>query len=502
MAATVSYAVGSAVLAASGSFAVASAVSTAVSLAITAAPVVISAIAADRQRKAAAAQAALSNDDRALQQAIPKSAPEHMLLLGYAHIAGTPFFIRGGKGNRPYLYKGFLLAAHECDGLDSVWINGQQVFIDSDGFATSTPFNDGSTQFIRVSFRAGTLAQAIDPILDNDFAAIPSTYRQRGQCTAVIKAHYGTGGSRDAQDDKHRELYGDGEFTPLFRVRGAKVYDPRAPSHVLGDSDTYEWTRNAALNAAHFLVWKYKDMQDRIDWDRIALAADVCDKIRYSADGTAFPQFTLDGAIFSNDPVADTIQALLSACGGRLIRRAGKFYVYPAQTETAVGTLHAGNLRGALQYSNGLPRGQLTNELHPEFMSPERDYKIVPGPVISVTADQTTDGEVRSRTERYPFTEYHYRAQRLAQIDYREGRQQETLVAGVDMSALQWDAGRIVNVDLDAFLPELTGSWRIERKSWSDDLMGYVLELKKYDSSIIEFDPTTDEQEFEVEDVV
>lgn len=506
MAGAVAYAVGSAVLGATGSFAVASTFATlaygATIAATIAAPFVISNVVSQRARRAGQisgfAGGGIVNDDRGLQTSIPKPAPEHALLLGYATLAGTPFFVRGGEDNRPYLYKGMLLAAHECDGLDSVLINGTRVLINPDDYqATSVPFFDGSTAFILVSFRNGDIDQAIDPILDEDFT-LPSTYRQRGQATAVIKAHYGTGNNRDKQDDKHRELYGDGEFEPLFRVRGAKVFDPRNATHVLAQPSTYEWTRNAALNTAHFLRWKYPDIAGRLDWDRIARAADICDEYRYALDGTAFRQFTVDGVIRANDPVPETIEQLLSACGGRLIRRAGSYHIYPGQAETAVGTVHRGNLRGSLQYRNGLPRGQLTNKLIPEFFSPERDYSTVPGPVISDAADVVADGETRERTERYSFTERHYRAQRLAQRDYREGRLQESVLCGVDISALQWDAGRTVNLDLAAFNPALTGQWRIERKAWSDGLSGYTLELKRYSPAVNGFDAASDEQPFEV----
>lgn len=490
-------------LSATGSFAVASAAATVAFWAVTAAPFVLSYVAADRQRKALANARSLVNDDRVLQQAIPSSAPEHRLLLGYAHTAGTPFFVRGGEAYRPYLYKGLLLAAHECDGLDSVWINGTRIYIDPvSGEATATPFNDGTTSFIRVSFRSGTLDQTIDPILDEIFTSLPSTYRQRGQCTAVIEAHYGTGANRDAQDDLHRTLYGDGEFQPVFRVRGAKVYDPRSPSQTLADESSYTWSRNAALNIAHYLRWKYRDMADRIDWDEVAAAADIADELKFDKNGNVFRQYTLDGAVLSSDPVPDALTDLLSSCNGRLIRRAGKFYPYPAQVERAIGTLHKGNLRGAIQYHNGLPKGQLVNEIRPEFMSPERGYKIVPGPVLTDSDAVTADGELRSRSVRYPFTETSARMQRLAQQELREGRQQETATVGVDISALRWVAGRVINVDLADFLPQLTGTWRIERKAWSDGLNGYVLELRKYAATMMEFDPANDEQDFEVDEDV
>lgn len=505
MALAVSQAVGTAVFAATASFAVASAAATVAFYAVVAAPFVLSAVMADRQRRALANARGLVGDANALQQPIREPAPQHVLALGYATWSGADFFIRGGEENRPYFYLGRLLAAHECDGLESVIVNGQVVLIDPvTGEATGTPFNDGVTVFLQVSFRAGTLDQAIDPILAADFPSLPSTYRQRGQATAVVKAHYGTGANTDEKDEKHKALYGDGEFNPVFRVRGSKVFNPLDPTQSLDDPATWKWSRNAALNAAHYLCWKYRDMRSRIDWnDRMKTAAEICDRYRISQAGENFRQFTLDGAIFSTDPVPDAVSDLLSACGGKLIRDAGKYYIWPSQTEAPVGTIHRGNLRGGVQYRNGVPKGQVANTLLPEFFSPERGYKPVPGPVISDAAAIAEDGETRERSERYPFTETSPRAQRLAWVEFREGRQQETATLGCDLSGLDWQAGRVVTLDLAHILPELTGTWRILSKAWSDGLQGFTLQLRKYDPADgpDAFDPATDEQTFEVEEI-
>jgi hypothetical protein len=50
-------------------------------------------------------------------------------------------------------------------------------------------------------------------------------------------------------------------------------------------------------------------------------------------------------------------------------------------------------------------------------------------------------------------------------------------------------------------MPQLTGQWRIVSKGWSDGLMGYTMQLKKYDGGVLDFDPATDEKTFEVEEI-
>jgi hypothetical protein len=110
------------------------------------------------------------------------------------------------------------------------------VFIDSNGLATSVPFSDGGNVYLKVSFRNGSINQAIDPIIAADFPSMPATFRQRGHATLVMRAHYGFGSGFQEQDDDHKRIYGDqGLLQPLTRFRGAKCYDPRQSGHVLDD---------------------------------------------------------------------------------------------------------------------------------------------------------------------------------------------------------------------------------------------------------------------------
>lgn len=168
-----------------------------------------------------------SNDVNGLQQILKQSIPAQRLILGRAAVGGALFFY---KAKKPYIWYGILIAAHEIEGIESLIINGNDVFIGPDGFATSVPFADGDHKYIEVSFRNGLLNQAIDPIIARDFPDMPSTFRQRGHATVVIKAHYGFGNDWQAQDDDHKRVYGDqGTLQPIFRTKGARCFDPRRP---------------------------------------------------------------------------------------------------------------------------------------------------------------------------------------------------------------------------------------------------------------------------------
>lgn len=506
MAFTLGLAVGQALLAGGASFAFASAVVTALpTIALVGGSIAYNVVSSKRAAAAASGGRSVS-DPRGLQQSVLDSAPEHMLGLGYATLAGKPFFIRGGEDLKPYFWVGVLLAAHECDGLDSVWINGTRVLIDPvTRLATSTPFNDGTTSFIEVSFRNGTLDQAIDPIIARDFPDIPSTFRQRGHATAVLKAHYGTGANRDAQEDKHKALYGEGQFTPLYRFRASKVYDPRGLNQSAGDPSTWTWTRNATLNIIHYLCWKFPGMRERIDWQAVARAADIDDEITFSKAGRAMARHTVDGAISDGDDAAGVIRSLLSANSGRLIRSASGLYIMPATKRSPVGTLHAGNLRGDIDYSRDLPLGETVNQVKAECIIPGAsatgggNFQMLPLPVIKDAAALAEDGQERAVSPQLTFTEEHERGQRIAARIAKEARLGETLTTGCDLSALAWKVGEIVTLDLAEVLPRYGGQWEIMRIAFDARAGHYRLDLRRYDSAIEDYDPTSEEQTFNLE---
>lgn len=503
----VEVAIGQALLSAGASFATASAIITALpTVALAAASIAATTVIAERQRAAFSGTFSQINNDRGLQQDTPDASPEHLMLLGYATLSGRRFFIRGGEDVRPYFWLGRLLAAHEIEGLDAIYINNRRIVIDpATGFATSPPFNDGVTQFLEVSFRNGSLDQEIDPILARDFPDLDDTFRQRGHASIVFKGHYGTGGSTAAQDDKHKELYGDGPFNPIVRAKAAKVRDPRNPNHDPDDvplyPETWTWTENAVLNAIHGFCWKYPEMRSRWDWERTRDEADICDEFFRTKAGEALRRYTLSGALNSGDDPAQLIDAMLTSCGGQLLRNQGKLYIMPAQRKKPVGTLHKGNLRGTIRFFRDRADGDLINEVRPEFMSTERNFKMVPGPVIRNEVAIAEHGVERPEAARLPFTERHERSQLIATRIANEADLDEQFSGGVDISGMGWRAGQVITLDLSEWFPRLTDEWEILQRRFDDALGGYRLELRNYDPAIMNFNAQNDEQPFEVTEV-
>jgi|GEM_PF-3017356 len=444
-----------------------------------------------------------TNDPNGIQQILKQSIPPQRLILGRATTGGALFFYRAKK---PYIWYGILLAAHEVDGFENLFINGHTVFIGPDGFATSEPFRDGTRKYIEVSFRNGTIDQAIDPIIARDFPDMPATFRQRGHATIVIKAHFGFGDDYEAKVEDHKRVYGDqGSLSPLVRLRGARMPDLRKPGVSLGAPSTWIWTDNAPLCLAKYLTHQWPDTQlispDRLDWDAFMLAADEADRWETSKDGTTFHRHTVNGVVQSTDDPWDVIENFKVAMGGHVIVERGKVYPIIRARREPKATLHQNMIVGGLEYTSEPRDRELVNIVKPTFVSPEREFQEVEGPTLRREDLIVIDGKPRESSLRGAFVEDHRRIQRFAQAQLNWARDGRTLSVGATMEALSWTVGEVYRVHLLGALARVNGLYELVSKDWDDRMGGYKLHFIGYDPAATDFDPQ-DEQDFTIDEDV
>ena len=447
------------------------------------------------------------NDDKGIQQILKQTVPAQRLVLGTVTQGGAMFFY---EAKPPYIWYGILLAGHPCGAFKGLYVNGHDVRFTPDGFATTTPYRDGANKYLEISYRSGDIDQAIDPIIARDFPNMPSTFRQRGHATLVIKAHYGFGATRQAKQDDHEAKYGPtGRFTPLVRHEGALAYDPRKPGHVLDDESTWAFTSNAILNTARFLTHGWPDTRlvdsDRLDWDRWAIAADEADRWDMGKDSRTFRRHTADGVIQSTDDPYDVIDALRTAALCHLVIDRGRIYPVMRQRRPATATIHLAMLRGPVEYVSAAKKADLVNIVNSEFIAPEREYQMVNGPVLRRSDLIALDGQPRAFTLRGSFVEGSSRIQRLQHAWLKVKRAGRGLSIGVTIEALdQTKFG--IGCKVRVAFPEGTlfalynGEYEVVGRGWDERLEHMRLTLREAVDDVKDFDPATDEQDFTLDD--
>lgn len=427
-------------------------------------------------------------------------APER-LVLGTVQTSGVIFFEEDGAP--PHYYAGYIIASHECAGLESMWVNNTRVFLDGID-AASVPFFDGSTVFLSASFRPGTAGQTRDQIITDNSGDFDLTYgtnfRQRGLCTIVIKARHA--------NTQQSELWGTGAFLPQvqFRVKGALIYDPRDPNQDFNDPTTWTWSDNAALCAARYMTFPWSQRPrfvepDNVNWSQIARAADICDRWRTKADGSREKDFTVNGVITSTESPAQVLQGLLAAMNATPVVYQGKWFVdaYDRKNEP-YATLHDGLVVGNMSLRTERPAHETINTVRATFTSPERAYTPQETPAYVDADAKAADGGIpREASLSLPYTEGNERAQRLSRLAIRENRRGRALTTEVDLQCRSWRVGKIIRVHLE-LLPEMNGIYKITRRSWLRNGTAFALTMEEWSADIDDWRAVDHAQDFELDE--
>lgn len=439
--------------------------------------------------------AAVSGDN--VQSVVRQALASHRLLLGEPTVGGPLFFF---DGEPPFVTFGILLAAHECDSLQFIHINNQKVFIGADRFATSTPFADGSNKYIEANFRNGDIDQTLDSIIAAYHPTVPSTFRQRGHCTLVIRRRHSFGGDYEARQKDNERVYGSNGFNPLVTLRGAKCHDPRRPESVLDDPSTWVWTNNNSLcfmrAVTHTWISASLVNPAQVDWDKVALAADIDDGWELSKDLTPFRRHTCDGVIQADDDAYEMVQAFRAASSGYLVRKEGKIYPLPYSDPAPVMTLTEDMVTGGIVYTSETPRSRLINTIKAEFNGGEgRDFKTVSGPVLVDAALVVADGEPLERSLTLPLTQFHPRVQMFERRVLDGSRHGRQVAGGFDVRTADLAVGDVVRIDFES-KPQLNGLFMVTRVTPDQAFGGFSLTLAEH--YYRRFDAAVDEQDFTI----
>jgi hypothetical protein len=193
-----------------------------------------------------------------------------------------------------------ILAAHPIKGVVQYYLDDRTVDIDSDGLVVTAPM----AGYYRVRPFNGD--QVADDELVAAFPEITTAHDFKGLSGAHLWA------ARPPQS-KFSDVYPTGRqgaYTPVIDGHNG-IYDPR--------TDTFGFTRNAALIIAH---WLTAVLGQSVDWDEVAIEADVCDEPVTNRTGATQPRWRLDGTISDEMEFDQQRAQLAGACDAFIYERA------------------------------------------------------------------------------------------------------------------------------------------------------------------------------------
>lgn len=216
-------------------------------------------------------------DPSALKSSFQVSESSEIRAIGRVRVGGNIFY-----GNTAGFTR-YRLIGHvkgPIDAVEEYYLGGRSVTVEADGAVSSPPWSkpDGSWVYILTKRGDGT-----ETSWTQLMAAFPdiwtSAHRVRGIAQSLVMYI-----SPGINSDLFGKLYQGGEPALEEVQRVALVYDPRLDSLNGGsgsqradDEDTWTWTDNGILGAAH-IMRSYPDLtSDDFDWADIILEADKAD---------------------------------------------------------------------------------------------------------------------------------------------------------------------------------------------------------------------------------
>lgn len=190
---------------------------------------------------------------------IRQSNTPQEVVYGTLKKGGTLVLAENTETNK-YVHLVMVVAAHEVQAIDTVYINDHPVFVDDINVSTGAVESGRYDGKVWIHKHLGTDSQAVDANLEAEIASIDTNFRLRGFAYVYVKY------------ETDRELFPQGAKLSV-RIQGAKVYDPRTATTKYSTNPALLW-RDYMLNTRY----GRGEQSNRIDDTFVIAAANICDE--------------------------------------------------------------------------------------------------------------------------------------------------------------------------------------------------------------------------------
>lgn len=360
-----------------------------------------------------------------------------------------------------------ILAAHEIDGYEQHWLDEWPVDLPP---GTNTVATEPPGDLARIITRRGTLTQGTLPLVDK-YDELTAAHNFAGLAVAQVTA------IKPAAEDFSKNYPRGREWAYAPVIRGKNnIFDPR--------DQTYKWTDNAALIIAD---WATNIMGKGVNWDNVAIEADVADTPVPLKGGGTRAKWTLNGTI-SDDVDDEQIRAQLgTACDAYMYETPegevgfvlGRYYE-PTITLTEDDFY-------SLTVSEGVAEQEAPNEIVIQYTEPANAWRETP------SAAWVADPEARDTREDYSvfMINHHNQAIRVAKRLMRAKRAQYKGTGVLKYIGNKIMRERFVRITHDEL--GLDQVFEIEKLVRNEDGLSFNINLLSVTAEDFAFDPDAEE---------
>jgi len=404
------------------------------------------------------------------------AAPQEQVY-GEVRKGGVTTYYESTRGGS-VLYQIIVLAAHEIESVEDIYVNDKVVTLSEDGYDSGARTgagwvldeeftDDGNEHEIRIFYHKGDQTSITDTFDNSSVESLDSVFFNTGSADEDSQNFGGAG-----QPSKE-SFVGNGmaylfirfsfnasvfqQGIPLItaRVKGKKIYDPRETGHSATDPSTWEYSDNAALCIRDFLSQPAGLNDSEIDDAVIQVAANTSDELVPLAGGGSEPRYTINGVVRSNQSYGDVLQEMTTACAGTLFWGGGKWKLTVGEYNAPTKTLTLDDLRSGISLSTRNNLRDQFNRVQGVFTDASNGFIPVDyPPIVSEGPGSFTeqDGGVPQALDLdLPFTTSSSAAQRLAKMTLFRGREQMVFSADFGLNAFDIEVGEIISLDMDRY---------------------------------------------------
>lgn len=284
---------------------------------------------------------------------------------GIVRKGGPVNFWQAKSGRR---YYDVILAARQINGIRQWFADETEFTTDANGYAQEGRFRSEGRSRLRVAAFLGAAGQIAPALLTDNFPQWTAAHDMAGLAHVVAVAE-------TVKAEDFSVVYPSGREPVIAPVlEGYLCYDPRDNSQLADDPSTWKFTTNAARIIADWIASK-DGLYREVDWDQVAIEADVCDEIILDRNGNPVRRWQLSG-VYSSADDRDTVRASMGvACdaffyedtNGIVGFNVGRF-IQPDVMITDDDIL-------SIQYSEGQPGTDVANAFSVEYTEPEIGYR-------------------------------------------------------------------------------------------------------------------------------
>jgi len=369
---------------------------------------------------------------RGLQTNVRDPIAAHEIVYGEVRKGGVITFMKSsGTGNR-YLHMILVLAGHEVEAINNIYINDEVVTWNSTtGLVTTAKWNSK----IRIRKFLGGPGQVASSELISE-AGVTSNFVGNGIAYLYIRLDY------------DQKVFAEGIPTFTAVVRGKKVFDPATA--------TTAYSNLSSLCIRDYLVSAYGVNQqafaNSINDTYTNAATTICNQNVSLAGGGTEKRYTVNGVISTAQSPKQNLELLLSTCGGTLFWSQGQWHIKVGAYSSPTLTFTESDLRSDIGLVTKNSRKENFNTVQGVFNDASQRWLEVDYPEIKSATFITQDGGEQSIMGMdLPLTTSAASAQRLAKMALFRSREQFTFVADFALTAARAQPGDTVSLTLPKY---------------------------------------------------